>query len=193
MGEMEVGMIRGFGGNVEQFAGEAVREQVVAGSEAIASLDPAGVAAWMKQAMERLDALVDEPTRVRIMEACGAKCASINSSSAKEAKARRDKCASVDEFLEAEVKDPIKGTRLERDGDTLYQHYTPRLYTPSLRCYCALLYALPEHETASPTYCHCSRAFVKRFWETVLERPVEVEVVYSALRGHDECKFAIRM
>jgi hypothetical protein len=194
MDEKEVGMVHELGGNVEQFAGEAVREQVMAGSETIdTSTDAAQVAMWTRGAIERLDALVDEPTRIRIMQACGTKCASVNTSFAEAATARRKKCKSLDEFLEAEIESPITGTRLEREGDVLYQYYTPQLFTPPMRCYCALLYGLPADETVSPTYCHCSKAFVRRFWETVLGRPVEVEVVYSAMTGHDECKFAIRM
>jgi len=61
-----------------------------------------------------------------------------------------------------------------------------------MRCYCSLFRGLPDNETVSSTYCYCSKGFVKRFWEDVLERPVQVDIVQSAISGASECKFVIR-
>jgi hypothetical protein len=99
----------------------------------------------------------------------------------------------ADEFLEAEQKKPMTGTRLVREGNVLYQFYTPRAFTRPMRCYCGLLRGLPDGATVSKTYCHCSKGFVKKFWESVLERPVKVELIQSAVSGADECKFAIHL
>jgi predicted hydrocarbon binding protein len=52
--------------------------------------------------------------------------------------------------------------------------------------------AAPEGEI-SPTYCHCSKGFVKKLWKTVLEKPVEVELIQSAIPGANECKFVIHI
>jgi len=62
-----------------------------------------------------------------------------------------------------------------------------------MRCYCGLLRGLPEDENVSRTYCYCSEGFVKEFWENVLERPVKVELLQSALSGASECQFAIHL
>ena len=62
-----------------------------------------------------------------------------------------------------------------------------------MRCYCALVKALPEDEMVSPTYCHCSKAFVRTLWEAILGRPVAVEPVSSALSGASECEFEIKV
>jgi len=62
-----------------------------------------------------------------------------------------------------------------------------------MRCYCSLLRGLPADEKISRTYCHCAKGFVRKFWEEVLERPVTVDLVQSAVSGANECKFAIHL
>jgi predicted hydrocarbon binding protein len=62
-----------------------------------------------------------------------------------------------------------------------------------MRCYCGLLRALPEGETVSKTYCNCSKGFVEKYWEAVLQKPVKVDVLQSAVSGASECKFAIHI
>jgi len=191
MGKREVAMIKEIGGNIERFAGETVRKKVMEGNEKItASSDRKETAEWVKGAMERLDALVDEKTRIEIMENCGYKCASMNKSLIERAKAKLKKYEGIDEFLKA-GRSILPGTRLVREGDVLYLFYTPHLFTRPMRCYCSLVNSIEDN--VSLTYCHCSKGFVKKFWEAVLERPVKVELLQSTMSGAQECKFAIRL
>lgn len=187
-------MIRELGRNVKHFAGEETRKKVMEGSEKItASTGKDKIARWIKDAMERLDTLVDEKTRIQVMENCGYSCADHNKKLIERTKARRKKYRSVEDFLEAERRKPMRGTKLVREGDVLYYFYTPRSFAKSMRCYCGLLRGLPEKEMVSRTYCHCSKGFVKKFWEEVLGRPVEVELLQSAVSGAQDCKFAIHL
>jgi predicted hydrocarbon binding protein len=180
--------------NVEALAGEATSEKIMEGSEEITEkTDKMRTAEWVRGAMERLDALVGEETRIQIMENCGRDCADVNKRLIDRAKLRRKRVKSADEFLEAEQKKPMTGTRLVREGNVLYQFYTPKAFTRTMRCYCGLLRGLPDRATISKTYCHCSKGFVKKFWESVLERPVKVELIQSAVSGANECKFAIHL
>jgi hypothetical protein len=177
---------------VEQFAGKTIAMKVMEGSEQITEkTGKRKIAEWVKKAMEKLDALVDEKTRVQIMQNCGYNCAKKNSKVIERAVARRKKYASIEEFLEAEQQKPMKGTRLAREGNVLYQFYTPQAFTKPMRCYCGLLRGLPNEETVSKTYCNCSRGFVEKFWENVLGRPVKVDLMQSVVSGDKECKFAI--
>ncbi len=190
----EFEMIKSIEGSVSQFAGEDVKRKVMEGADALtAKSSKADVAMWVKGAMERLDALVDEETRVKIMENCGYACANVNKRVIEGAKARRRKFKSVDEFLEAELRKPMRGTKLIREGNMLYQFYTPATFAKSLRCYCGLLRGLPTDEQVSKTYCNCSKGFVKKLWESVLEKPVKVDLIQSAVSGSKECKFAIHL
>lgn len=179
---------------IERFSGEMISKEVMEGSDGITEkTDKRKMAEWTKCAMDRLDALVNEETRIQIMENCGYNCAEKNKRVIERAKARRKKCESMDEFLDAEQRKPTKSTRLVREGDVLYQFYTPRSFTRPMRCYCSLLRGLPDNENISPTYCHCAKGFVEKFWEDILERPVKVELLQSVVTGAEECKFAIHL
>lgn len=192
LGKTKHGMLIALEKNIKFLAGEAISRKVMEGSEEITEkTDKRKIAEWVKDAVGRLDALVNEETRVQIMENCGYNCAEVNRRIIERAKVRRKKFKGIDEFLEAEQRKPMVGTKLVREGNTLYQFYTPRVFTRSMRCYCVLLRGLPEDEKISVTYCNCSKGFVKKFWENILERPLRVELMQSAVSGGSECKFAI--
>lgn len=194
LGKATHGMLEVLKKNIEFLAGETISKKVMGGSEEITEkTDGRKIAEWVAEAMERLNALVDEKTRVQIMENCGYNCADVNGKVIERAKARRKKFKSIDEFLEAEQRKPMTGTRLVRKGNTLYQFYTPRAFSRPMRCYCSLLRGLPDNEKVSTTYCNCSKGFVKKFWENVMERPVRVELMQSVVSGASECKFAIHI
>lgn len=187
-------MIMEIGGNVEQFAGEAVKKKVMEGSEKITgSTSGTEVAHWVKGAMDRLNSLTDEETRTKIMENCGFNCALHNKAPLEKARIRRKKFKTLDDFLDAEQKKPMPGTRFSRDGDRLLWYFTPQSFRTPMRCFCGLLRALPQDETVSRTYCNCSRGFVKKYWEGVLGKPVDVDVLQTAVSGARECKFAIHI
>ena len=66
-----------------------------------------------------IDTLVDEKTKNRVMENCGYSCSVRDKSVMESAKSRRKKHESIDEFLEAEQRNPRPGTQLIREGDIL--------------------------------------------------------------------------
>jgi hypothetical protein len=177
---------------LEEVAGNSIAKQVMQGSEQISeNTDKKKIALWVKNAIERLNALADEKTRVQVMQNCGYNCAKKNHKVIERAVARRKKYASVDNFLAAEEKKPPKGTKLAREVKFVYQTYTPRSFTRSMRCYCSLFRQLPEGDTVSLTYCNCSKGFVEKYWEAILQRPVKVDLLRSAISGSKECTFAI--
>jgi hypothetical protein len=194
MTEADVKMIKELEKTVERIAGKTVSKKVIQESEHVIKSSPKDtIALWMRDVIGRLDSTVDEETRIQIMENCGRNCASINKRIIESAKKRRKKFKDLDKFLEAEQRKPMKGTRLFKEGNILYQYYTPHAFTPPMRCYCSLLRGLPKDATISLTYCHCSKAFVQRLWESVLEQPVKVELLRSVVSGDSECKFAVHL
>jgi hypothetical protein len=44
-----------------------------------------------------------------------------------------------------------------------------------------------------PLLCQCSAGFEKQYWDAVLDQPVEVDVVRSALQGDPVCEFAVHL
>jgi predicted hydrocarbon binding protein len=188
------GQIQEFGGHIEEIAGKKVRDKVMEGSEPIAKSSNKGkVALWMKEAIDRLDACATPEKCKEIMGACGHNCAAHNSRMVDAVRLRRKKFKDEKTFLEAEIKRSAKYTRIELKGKTVVQYYTPHNFTTPRRCFCSLMYSLPEGVNASPTYCQCSRGFVESYWESALGRPVKVEVVETAISGADECKFIIHL
>jgi hypothetical protein len=194
MTEADVAMIQELGKTIEKLAGKTVTVEVMQGSDQVTktSLKNA-VVLWVRDAMQRLDATVDNETRRRIMEHCGHTCASVNTRMIEAMIKRRQRFKDLATFFEAEQRKPMKGTRLHREGTTLYQYYTPHSFTPSMRCYCSLLRGLPKATIVSQTYCHCSKAFVQTLWEQVLQRPVKVDLLQSVISGDPECMFAIHL
>jgi hypothetical protein len=194
MGKMDNGMIKEIGNNVEHFAGKTIKNSVMEGSQPISNgTSKSKIAKWIKAAVDKLDSLVDKKTGFQIMEHCGYNCFLVNNGVIKKAKARLKKYKSINEFIEAEIKNPSRGTRLEINGNVLYQFYTPQSFTTPMRCYCSLLRGLPVDEKVSQTYCHCSKGFVKKYWENLFERPVKVDLIESVVSGALECKFAIHL
>jgi hypothetical protein len=188
------GQLNEIGRNVEDLAGYEVRVKVMKGVEKIVnSSSPARVAEWTKSAMDRLDLLTDGATREQIMLNCGYNCSLVNPQPILNAQSRRAKFPDEDAFLAAEVRKPPRGMRIERKGDTLIQFYTPLSFGSGMRCYCGLLRGLPAGQMTSLTYCQCSRGFVQKYWEATLGRPVEVDLVESAVSGAEECKFVIHL
>jgi predicted hydrocarbon binding protein len=187
-------MIKEIGRNAERFAGAETKKKTMEGSEKISlSTDKASLAKWVKGAMERLDSVTDEKTKTQIMENCGYNCALHNKAPIEKAKARRKKFKNLDDFLVAEQKKPMAGTRLEREGDRLYWYFTPQSFKTPMRCFCGLLGGLPQTETVSRSYCNCSKGYVKKYWEGILGRDVNVDVVQTAVSGAKECKFVVHL
>jgi hypothetical protein len=179
--------------NIELLAGDAVCKEIMEGSEALTEkTDKKKIAEWVKSAIAKMDLLVDEKTRVQIMENCGYNCATVNKKVIDRGKARRMKYKTIDAFLEAEERKPSSGTRLVRDDKLLHYFYTPKTFSRPMRCYCSLLRALPEDDQVSATYCNCAKGFVKKYWESVLGKPVQVHLKQSAITGAEECEFLIQ-
>lgn len=194
MTKATAGQIAEIEGRIEEFAGKKVRDKVMEGSEKAAKYsDRAQTALWFKDAIDRLDATTTPEKCKQIMNACGYTCIARAKGLANGLKNRRLKHKTEEEFLAAEIKKPVKGIRLERQGNILVQYYTPRTYGTPRRCFCGLMVALPEGVNVSPTYCQCSRGFVEKYWEGPLGRPVKVEVIETCLTAANECKFIIHL
>jgi len=187
----DVGPITELEMEIGHFAGEEAKKKIVEGSEQIADLSPEEVAEWLKNTMNKLDTLIDEKIRIQIMENCGFNCAEINKNHIENTLAKRETFKTLDEFLDAEEKNPAQGTRLVREGGIIYQYYDPSAF--KVRCFCSLWRGLKDDETVSPTWCLCSKGFVMKLWEALLGRPAKVELVESCISGAKQCKFAVHL
>lgn len=197
LAKMVVDAVKEFSDRIEQYAGADIRKKVMRGGEKMQGiLDPVKGAMDYKEAIERLDKLVDKKTSDKIMTACGCTCQTIFDQAALKAKELRQTYATEEEFL-ANFKVFDNGTRIERKGKDLIGSFSPgKLFPnmPEMRCACMLIGGLPQGTYASPTVCECSRGFTEKRWETILGRPVKVDVVSTPIINDvDECTFLIHL
>jgi hypothetical protein len=192
--DMVTKAVKEFSGRIGQYAGADVRKKVMLGVENMPGItDPVKGAYDYKLAVERLEKLVDKPTCSRIMMACGCTCQTAFDQGAQKQKESRRSYATEAEFI-ANLKSEDPNTVYEVKDGNIIQRFTPGTVVKGLRCACMLIGRLPEGVYASPAVCECSRGFTKNRWETILGRPVKVELVSTPIiNDTDECKFIIRL
>ena len=165
---------------IEGRVGEAVQEVLAQACADYAGLTtPLQRARCIKGMMEALDQAVDGPTRQAIMQACGRQC--IGASTLNKARKLAKAAPDLDDLLVQLNQAHIGGGHLHREGDVIHGTYT--------RCYCGSV--SHAKEPLSPTYCQCSCGWYRQLFETLLERPVTVELVSSIIQGDASCRFKI--
>lgn len=137
---------------------------------------------WLEAVVAGLDAEVDEGTRARIVGYCGRACA-LYHGSIETIKTIQRNTGGIDELLEElNQQEGFWCGEWVRDGDIVY--------SVCETCGCPLVRAsLVE---LSPTFCDCSRGWVKAVFETVFGRPVEVELEQAIGWGDPVCKYVVR-
>ncbi len=65
----------------------------------------------------------------------------------------------------------------------------------ALFCHCPRIRdALKDKEKILPkSYCYCGGGYYKNIWETILQKPVEIEILETVMHGDEVCKFAIQL
>jgi len=193
---------------LDHLAGEDIRRQVMAGSKQLTALSrPAENVRWVKGAMERLTAAVNEETQKEIM----AGCAHIfPEARIQELRAQYQRLGDIDKLLELMGQDRSVGEHSfysapRRQGNIIYTTkipFNPKGYEEAESevvkryhyCHCPLVKeAILEGEKISPTFCYCGSGWFKRLWQGILEKPVKVEMLQSVLQGDDCCTFAIHL
>lgn len=142
---------------------------------------------WVTRFFHELDTIVPAETRRKLMMANGCSChrAWIASEGIQIRKHPFEKWA---EWMK---KNPQPGVEVE--GNVIHYEYTSAAETglPSAEnaCLCPLVETKPAGLSA--TYCYCSVGYVKEMHEQMFDRPVEVVLEDSVLRGGKRCRFKI--
>jgi len=60
-------------------------------------------------------------------------------------------------------------------------------------CHCPRIreVLLSEEEAVDSNYCYCGAGFYKDIWEFILQKPVQVELLETIMKGDDVCKIKI--
>lgn len=133
---------------------------------------------WVENLIDGLDAHLDEETKMKIVEPCGRACARGDGTPFAE------QCrGNVDRFLTMLRRWHGGEETVRRDGDVITILCN--------ECLCPLV--RDESGELSGTYCYCSLGWMKENFETVVGKPVEIELVESIKRGAQRCRFTIRI
>jgi len=92
----------------------------------------------------------------------------------------------------------VIATKIPKSGNLIkYMEETNPEIKRQYYCHCPrvreILSNFKSTENISPSYCYCGAGFYKSIWEEILQKPVEVELLESVLKGDDVCKFAVHL
>jgi hypothetical protein len=135
---------------------------------------------WMADLFDSIDAVLDEPTKVKLMAGCGQGC--YRRYSFKQDIARAGS-GSPEKLLEAYK----KNFEVWREGEFMHIRYGAE----NKQCYCPAA----RYHPAKPhdIHCECTRATHQTICETALGHPVDVRIVESLRRGGKTCHFLAKV
>ncbi|NLG49199.1 MAG: hypothetical protein GX552_03690 [Chloroflexi bacterium] len=188
MAEYEYGRIQRLADSLEQAGIPAdVAEQIMEGGEDIEkAAPPKRKADWFRVAMERMDTLLDLPTRQAVRESCA--CC-LGGKRLKLSKAIAKEHATLEERIAAANETPyVFGYSVTREEDgSIVVRFAPE-GEPSYRCVC-----LPKaEEPISITYCMCCGGHIKHHLQIALGHKLAQVPRVTALSsgGTQPCTFA---
>ncbi|NNG02379.1 MAG: hypothetical protein HKM93_23600 [Desulfobacteraceae bacterium] len=149
-----------------------------AGREIEEETDSGDVKRWINTALSQISRM-DNNQGSRILENCGRECAKSHNLSADAEKIRNGVEDQNDlDLLFDEYKDKIyhHSPRLYKKGKTIYLAYH--------QCGCPLV---ADDNVDDPFFCHCTTGYTKERFETLFDRPVQVVLKSSILRGDKIC------
>jgi hypothetical protein len=132
---------------------------------------------YIRTLMENMEKTIDPETRVRLMNDCGRACARRGGLY----KLALDHKGNLKSFVQAAAE------RLGRENVRFLNATTIHWSYP--RCLCELVAAGPDRLPA--LYCQCSVGWVLEMFETVLQKPVRVQLVQSIKSGATSCVFRV--
>jgi hypothetical protein len=168
--------------NVQSQVEGSAKDELLRACEMYAELTtPLQKAQCIHDIMVVLDRELDAETRRKIMESCGRQC--IGVSSLKKARRFEREARNLDDLLARLNEAHIGGGHLRREGNVIQATYD--------RCYCGSV--SKTKELFSATYCNCSCGWYRQLFETLLGKPILVELISSIIQGDERCQFLIHI
>jgi predicted hydrocarbon binding protein len=169
-----------FADSMQEYTYQDVYEKLVADRELYESLaTPVQTARWIGSLIGDLTIELGPDEAKKVMEACGKKC--FGQSIIRKAIQLRKESRDIDDLLDKLNQTHIGGGRLHRDGNLVHASYE--------RCYCGSV--SKTRQPISTVYCQCSCGWYQKLFETILGKPVQVELIDSIIHGAETCQFVI--
>jgi len=202
------GIVMGFGKNIMSNPGTSssqdqppaaqdwitgLEKRMIKGSETPAWAKVEKAENWIKDLVDNMDAILDQETKIRTMQACGRSCYSRAFGVAPEEKPTPNEAEKVLSTLKG------AGYEVRQEGNMTTIIYNWRrdhqnpwgLILGDGYCMCPLVETGPDG--LSPSYCYCSTGYVKESFERSLGKPVTVELLDSLKMGGKDCVFKIEI
>ncbi|MHA2402616.1 MAG: hypothetical protein ACXADH_06445 [Candidatus Kariarchaeaceae archaeon] len=156
---------------------------------------------WTKGALLKLTQLMNRGQAVEAISNCGQKFPQENIDILKAILEEHG----LDFLINQMIEDPLHMAAPKREGNILYFTKAPankKGYDEAKNleekrpqaCWVALAkQAMLNNLDLPPLFCYTSARWFKRLWENLLERPVKVEMISSALSGDANCTFAVHL
>lgn len=189
--------------SVEQHTDVKVKKKVLEGIQEVPKGSTKRIrktqAQWIKNAIDKLHSLVDDEKATRILvDTCPHKYPEAR---IKKMKELYQELGNLDQLLEVMRNDTSwRGYSFydypTREGNIIHVTkgpYKPKAYEEATTreerihnyCHCPIARSLMDEMPS--TFCCCSGGWVKQLWEGVLERPLEVRLTESILKGDERC------
>ncbi|MDH4223083.1 MAG: DUF6144 family protein [candidate division Zixibacteria bacterium] len=148
---------------------------------------------WIKWMVDNMDAMLDQDTRIKLLQACGRSCYINAFGVAGEEKPTPEAAEQYIKRIES------AGYEVQRKDNLTYvyfnwgrNHQNPQgLMMQDGYCMCPIVETvLPG---LSPSYCNCSTGYVKEIFERQVGRQVKVDILESIQRGGKDCRFKIEI
>jgi predicted ArsR family transcriptional regulator len=140
---------------------------------------PNQTATWIKNMVDKLTDITGETVARRVLEDCGRQC--IGQSILVKARRIKEDARDLDDLLFKLNNAHIGGGKLHREDQIIHASYE--------RCYCGSVNK--TRHPISTVYCQCSCGWYRTLFETLLDKPVRVELIDSIINGADACSFVI--
>ena len=131
---------------------------------------------WIKELLKNLDENVDEPSRIKIMEACGEKCPFTHLPDEKLLKIK-EASKNESDFIDRLSQE----WRVKIEGNDVYVIFD--------QCYCPLVNE--DTGNVSKTLCYCTLGNIKKKFRLGLGKDVAVLMEKTILAGDSECRFKV--
>ena len=177
--------------NIKKYASKEIEEKVLEDCVNLDTLEQKG--AWAKQAIKKLDKLVpDREIRINILTNCSCIDEIPNHD---DIKADFKKHKDIDKLLDDLYENPffvrpvrqdnkIYFTKMPQQPEKFEQAQTAdekRFY------YCHCDYAKASGGNISMTHCLCGAGWYKKIMESLLDKPVKIDIIKSVMKGDEEC------
>ena len=186
--------------NLDRVLGEDKRKELMKGREKLfkieSSLDEK--VQWIKNVLEKLDIMADDYQKYDILSCCAHE---FSQKRIGKLKSIYEKTGNIDEILKEMDKDFAWYEGQKKDGNSIFVQkipYDQEGYAKATTldeqkrkyCHCPLVRNY-LNEGVSPTFCNCSAGWYRQYWEGVLGKPVQIQILKSLVRGDNTCEFRI--